>query len=84
MGRELLRVGFNTDLAPVVDTGFGTGIGARSFVGRASSSPDGKQIAYTGYDGHDSEIYTIPVSGGKPVQVTNTSTDGFDPSWGSR
>jgi beta-N-acetylhexosaminidase len=31
MGRELLRVGVNTDLAPVVDTGFGAAIGVRSF-----------------------------------------------------
>ena len=31
MGRELLRAGVNTDLAPVVDTGFGAAIGARSF-----------------------------------------------------
>ncbi len=31
MGRELLRAGVNTDLAPVVDTGFGAAIGGRSF-----------------------------------------------------
>ena len=31
MGRELLRAGVNTDLAPVVDTGFGAAIGSRSF-----------------------------------------------------
>jgi beta-N-acetylhexosaminidase len=31
MGRELLRAGVNTDLAPVVDTGFGAAIGRRSF-----------------------------------------------------
>jgi beta-N-acetylhexosaminidase len=31
MGRELLRAGVNTDLAPVVDTGFGAAIGMRSF-----------------------------------------------------
>jgi beta-N-acetylhexosaminidase len=31
MGRQLLRAGVNTDLAPVVDTGFGAAIGARSF-----------------------------------------------------
>ena len=31
MGRELLRAGVNTDLAPVVDTGFGAAIGTRSF-----------------------------------------------------
>jgi len=31
MGRQLLRGGVNTDLAPVVDTGFGAAIGSRSF-----------------------------------------------------
>jgi beta-N-acetylhexosaminidase len=31
IGRELLRAGVNTDLAPVVDTGFGAAIGSRSF-----------------------------------------------------
>ncbi len=31
MGRELLKAGVNTDLAPVVDTGFGAAIGSRSF-----------------------------------------------------
>jgi beta-N-acetylhexosaminidase len=31
MGRQLLRAGVNTDLAPVVDTGFGAAIGSRSF-----------------------------------------------------
>jgi beta-N-acetylhexosaminidase len=31
IGRDLLRAGVNTDLAPVVDTGFGAAIGVRSF-----------------------------------------------------
>jgi beta-N-acetylhexosaminidase len=31
MGKELLGAGVNTDLAPVVDTGFGAAIGRRSF-----------------------------------------------------
>src|SRR5215210_475926 len=31
MGRQLLRDGINTDLAPVVDTGFGAAIGNRSY-----------------------------------------------------
>jgi beta-N-acetylhexosaminidase len=31
IGRDLLRAGVNTDLAPVVDTGYGAAIGARSF-----------------------------------------------------
>jgi TolB protein len=56
----------------------------RTQVLSASYSPDGKKIAYAGWDGHDSEIYTIPVSGGKPVQLTNNSMDDTSPSWGSR
>ena len=31
IGRELLEAGVNTDLAPVVDTGFGAAIGSRSY-----------------------------------------------------
>lgn len=31
IGSELLRAGVNTDLAPVVDTGYGAAIGARSY-----------------------------------------------------
>jgi len=31
MGRQILRAGINTDLAPVVDTGFGVAIGNRSY-----------------------------------------------------
>jgi beta-N-acetylhexosaminidase len=31
MGRQLLRAGINTNFAPVVDTGFGTAIGNRSY-----------------------------------------------------
>ncbi len=31
MGRQLMRAGVNTDLAPVVDTGFGAAIGERSY-----------------------------------------------------
>lgn len=31
MGRELRRAGVNTDLAPVVDTGFGAAIGSRAY-----------------------------------------------------
>ena len=39
------------------------------------------KIAYVGWDGHDSEIYIIPVGGGKPVQFTNNHTDDTSPSW---
>jgi TolB protein len=46
-----------------------------------SYSPDGKKIAYVGRAG----IYTIKVTGGKPFNVTNNTTDYVgDPSWLSR
>ena len=34
-----------------------------------SYSPDGQTIAYEGYDGNDSEIYTIDVRGGEKLVV---------------
>ena len=41
-------------------------------------SPDGKTIAFTGqYDGN-TEVYTIPVSGGEPLRVTYTATNSRD------
>ena len=41
-------------------------------------SPDGKTIAFTGqYDGN-TEVYTIPATGGEPVRVTYTSTNERD------
>ena len=41
-------------------------------------SPDGKTIAFTGqYDGN-TEVYTIPLSGGEPVRITYTSTNSRD------
>ncbi|MGI8909602.1 MAG: TolB family protein [Rubrobacteraceae bacterium] len=43
-------------------------------------SPDGKRIAYTGFDG-DHEIFTIPASGGAPTNVTNNATEDLDPSY---
>src|SRR5215208_904687 len=36
-----------------------------------SYSPNGKRIAYEGYDGKDFEIYTINVGGGGRVQLTD-------------
>jgi hypothetical protein len=39
-------------------------------------SPDGTKIVYSGHDGGDPEIYTIPAVGGTPTQLTfNTSFD---------
>jgi tricorn protease len=44
----------------------------------AKFSPDGKSIAFTGqYDGN-TEIYTMPASGGEPVRLTYTATLGRD------
>lgn len=41
-------------------------------------SPDGKTIAFTGqYDGN-TEVYTIPVTGGEPLRVTYTATNQRD------
>ena len=40
-------------------------------------SPDGKTIAFTGqYDGN-TEVYTMPVTGGEPLRVTYTETAGM-------
>jgi Tol biopolymer transport system component len=43
-------------------------------------SPDGKRIAYTGFDG-DHEIFTIPASGGAPTNVTNNAAEDRNPSY---
>ncbi len=41
-------------------------------------SPDGKTIAFTGqYDGN-TEVYTIPATGGEPLRVTYTATNQRD------
>ena len=41
-------------------------------------SPDGKTIAFTGqYDGN-TEVYTIPVTGGEPLRITYTATNQRD------
>lgn len=41
-------------------------------------SPDGQTIAFTGqYDGN-TEVYTIPVTGGEPVRITYTATNRRD------
>ncbi len=44
----------------------------------AQYSPDGKTIAFTGqYDGN-TEVYTIPSSGGEPLRLTYTATNKRD------
>ena len=41
-------------------------------------SPDGKTIAFTGqYDGN-TEVYTMPSSGGEPLCITYTATNSRD------
>lgn len=41
-------------------------------------SPDGKMIAFTGqYDGN-TEVYTMPATGGEPLRVTYTATNSRD------
>ena len=41
-------------------------------------SPDGKTIAFTGqYDGN-TEVYTMPATGGAPLRVTYTATNSRD------
>ncbi|MDR1357290.1 MAG: PDZ domain-containing protein [Tannerellaceae bacterium] len=41
-------------------------------------SPDGKTIAFTGqYDGN-TEVYTIPLTGGEPLRLTYTATNSRD------
>lgn len=37
------------------------------------SSPNGQRVAFSRWDGHDSEIYTMSASGGNVVRVTKTS-----------
>lgn len=41
-------------------------------------SPDGKTIAFTGqYDGN-TEVYTVPTTGGEPLRITYTATNARD------
>ena len=41
-------------------------------------SPDGKTIAFTGqYDGN-TEVYTMPATGGEPLRITYTATNSRD------
>jgi TolB protein len=47
-----------------------------------SYSPDGNTIAYQSNDGTDSEIFTIPATGGRsPVQVTNNTRNDVWPDY---
>jgi TolB protein len=44
-------------------------------------SPDGKRIAYTHYDGHDTDLYTIKAGGGGRFPVTKNDKDELAPSY---
>jgi TolB protein len=46
-----------------------------------SYSPDGQTIAYEGYDGNDSEIYTIDVRGGEKFNVTDNDSNDSQPDY---
>jgi TolB protein len=46
-----------------------------------SYSPDGERIAYTHWDGHDDEIWTINTNGTGKFQVTNNGTNDLTPSY---
>ena len=43
--------------------------------------PDGKTIAYEGYDGNDSEIYTIDMRGGSTLKVTDNDSNDSQPDY---
>src|SRR5918999_6149422 len=51
--------------------------------GPAEATFPGKpgKIAYQGNDGNDAEIYTIKSGGGGKVQLTDNSTNDYDPSY---
>jgi hypothetical protein len=44
--------------------------------GATFGGPSGR-IAYQAWDGIDSEIYTIPATGGTPVKVTDKETGAY-------
>ncbi len=44
-------------------------------------SPDGKWIAFVGFDGHDSEIYAVRVDGTDLRQITDNDSNEYEPSW---
>jgi Tol biopolymer transport system component len=49
-----------------------------------SYSPSGKKITYLGDTPANPAIYTIGVSGGGKVKVTDTGVADSQPSWGSK
>ena len=49
-----------------------------------SYSPSGKRIAFSSWDGHDSDIYTIKPDGSGNDQVTKNPVYEDNPCWGSQ
>jgi Tol biopolymer transport system component len=45
-----------------------------------SWSPDGRTIVFAGGVGDERNLYTVPASGGEPVQLTHAGSD-VDPAW---
>jgi Tol biopolymer transport system component len=48
---------------------------------RPDYSPDGRKIAFAGFDGNDYEIYTVNADGTSRFRVTNNTTDDNSPSY---
>ena len=68
---DLYRVGINGGMAVKLTSHVGYEVFPRI-------SPDGKTVAFTGqYDGN-TEVYTIPVTGGEPSRVTYSALVGRD------
>src|SRR5262249_54511324 len=50
-------------------------------VGSPRWSPDGKSIAFDGTGSGSSDIYVVPVEGGKPVRLTTDPGNEIRPAW---
>jgi Tol biopolymer transport system component len=50
-------------------------------MGSPQFSPDGTRIAFDGYASGSSDIYVVPVEGGKPAQLTSDPGNEIRPSW---
>lgn len=51
------------------------------YLGGATWSPDGEQIAFASDAGGDVDIYIVPVAGGAPVAITTHEGEDRDPAW---
>jgi Tol biopolymer transport system component len=50
-------------------------------VSEATLSPDGNEIAYVAEEGGASDIWVTDVRGGKPIRLTDGSSQAFGPAW---